>query len=55
MRFIRLVNGAKYVSKSFSITDIKYEVDSMETAKGLIFEGTGIGFLPELSVRREVS
>ena len=34
--------------------DIKYEVDSMETAKGIILNGSAIGFLPELSVRREI-
>ncbi|WP_052747435.1 LysR family transcriptional regulator [Salinicoccus sediminis] len=34
--------------------DIKYEVDSMETAKGIILNHSAIGFLPELSVRREI-
>ena len=33
---------------------IKYEVDSMETAKGIILNRSAIGFLPELSVRREI-
>ncbi len=33
---------------------IKYEVDSMESAKGIILNEAAIGFLPELSVRREI-
>lgn len=34
--------------------DIKYEVDSMETAKGIILNKGAIGFLPELSVHKEI-
>lgn len=34
---------------------IQYEVDNMEAAKGLMVRGTGIGFLPEISVRNEVA
>lgn len=34
--------------------DIKYEVDSMEAAKGIILNNAAIGFLPELSVHREL-
>lgn len=34
--------------------DIKYEVDSMESAKGIILNKAAIGFLPELSVHREL-
>ncbi|MEK4298392.1 LysR family transcriptional regulator [Oceanobacillus sp. FSL W8-0428] len=33
---------------------IQYEVDNMELAKGLIMSGNGIGFLPEISVRKEL-
>ena len=35
--------------------NIQYEADSMEVAKGLILNGSAIGFLPELCVRNEVS
>ncbi|MBP2076949.1 LysR family transcriptional regulator [Oceanobacillus polygoni] len=34
---------------------IQYEVDNMEAAKGLMVSGTGIGFLPEISVRNELA
>ncbi|MFA7745391.1 LysR family transcriptional regulator [Salinicoccus roseus] len=34
--------------------DIQYEVDSMESAKGIILNRAAIGFLPELSVYREL-
>lgn len=34
--------------------DIQYEVDSMESAKGIILNRAAIGFLPELSVHREL-
>lgn len=34
---------------------IAYEVDSLETAKALLFNNAGVGFLPEISVRKEVS
>ncbi|WP_067726964.1 LysR family transcriptional regulator [Oceanobacillus damuensis] len=37
------------------LPNIQYEVDNMEAAKGLIINGTGIGFLPELCVRKEVA
>lgn len=37
------------------LPNIQYEVDNMETAKGLIMNGTGIGFLPELCVRNELA
>ena len=36
------------------VPDIKYEVDSMEAAKELLLNGTGIGFLPEICVRKEL-
>ncbi|WP_411843192.1 LysR family transcriptional regulator [Salinicoccus sp. HZC-1] len=35
--------------------DIKYEVDSMESAKGIILNKAAIGFLPELSVHWELA
>ncbi|WP_068673569.1 LysR family transcriptional regulator [Oceanobacillus sp. Castelsardo] len=34
--------------------NIAYEVDSLETAKGLILNHAGVGFLPEICVRKEV-
>ena len=37
------------------VPTITYEVDSLETAKGLILENAGIGFLPEICVRKEVA
>lgn len=36
------------------VPNIKYEADSMEAAKGIILQGAGIGFLPEICVREEV-
>lgn len=35
--------------------NIAYEVDSLETAKGLILNDAGVGFLPEICVRKEVA
>ena len=35
--------------------NIAYEVDSLETAKELILSAAGIGFLPEICVRKEVA
>jgi len=35
--------------------NIDYEVDSLEIAKGLILNHAGVGFLPEICVRKEVA
>lgn len=35
--------------------NVSYDVDSLEVAKALILNNVGVGFLPEISVRQEVS
>src|SRR5699024_7543896 len=38
-----------------NMPNIAYEVDSLEAAKALILNKSGIGFFPEISVRQEVA